>query len=80
MGRGFKKEGTYVYLRLIHADVWQKSSQYCKVIIFQLKIKLKKKNYLLGLPWWSVVKNLPANVGDTGSIPGLGRFHMPWGN
>ena len=27
-----------------------------------------------------VVKNLPANEGDTGSTPGLGRFHMPWGN
>ena len=25
-----------------------------------------------------VVKNLPANAGDTGSIPNLGRFHMPW--
>ena len=24
------------------------------------------------------VKN--ANAGDTGLIPGLGRFHMPWGN
>ena len=22
-------------------------------------------------------KNLPANIGDAGSIPGLGRFHMP---
>ena len=27
-----------------------------------------------------VVKNLPANVGDMGSIPGLGRSHMPQGN
>ena len=27
-----------------------------------------------------VVENLPANAGDAGSIPGLGRFHMPWGN
>ena len=26
-----------------------------------------------GLPGGSVVKNPPANVGDTGSIPGLGR-------
>ena len=25
-----------------------------------------------------VVKNLPANVGDTDSIPGPGRFHMLW--
>ena len=27
-----------------------------------------------------VVKDLPAKAGDTGSIPGLGRSHMPWGN
>ena len=29
-----------------------------------------------GFPGGSVVKNLPANAGDAGSIPGLGRF--PW--
>ena len=34
---GFKREGTYVYLWLILDDVWQKPSQYCKVIILQLK-------------------------------------------
>ena len=28
---------------------------------------------LLGFPGGSVVNNLPANAGDTGSIPGLGR-------
>ena len=27
----------------------------------------------LGFPGGSVVKNLPANAGDTGSIPGFGR-------
>ena len=26
------------------------------------------------------VKVLPVNVGDTGSIPGQGRFHVPWRN
>ena len=31
-------------------------------------------------PGGPVAKNLPANIEDTGSIPGLGRFHMPWGN
>ena len=35
--------------------------------------------------WWDfphrpVVKNLPANAGDTGWIPGLRRFYMLWGN
>ena len=33
VGGRFKREGTYVYLWLIHADVWQKSSQYYKEII-----------------------------------------------
>ena len=42
-GGGFKKERTHVYLWLTHVDVWQKPSQYCEVIILQLKIKLKKK-------------------------------------
>ena len=27
-----------------------------------------------------MVENLPANAGDTGSSPGLGRSHMPWNN
>ena len=27
-----------------------------------------------------MVTNLPASSGDTGSIPGLGRFHMSQGN
>ena len=30
-----------------------------------------------GFPGGIVVKNLPANAGDTGSSPGLGRSHMP---
>ena len=32
-GAVFKKEGTNVYLMLIHVDLWQKPPQYCKVII-----------------------------------------------
>ena len=36
----FKREGTYVYLLLIHVDVWQKPTQYCKAVILQLKIDL----------------------------------------
>ena len=31
---------------------------------------------MLGFPGSSVVKKLPANTGDIGSIPGSGRF--PW--
>jgi len=36
--------------------------------------------YEMGFPDGSVVKNLPANAGDTGSIPGLRRALMPWSN
>ena len=27
----------------IHVDIWQKSTQYCKAIILQLKVNLKNK-------------------------------------
>ena len=30
-----------------------------------------------GFPGGAVVENLPADAGDTGSSPGLGRSHMP---
>ena len=35
--------GGHVYLWPIHADIWQKPSQYCKVIILQLKLINFKK-------------------------------------
>ena len=38
VGGSFQREGTYVYLQLIQVDVQQKSTQYCKAIILQLKI------------------------------------------
>ena len=31
----------------------------------------------MDFPGGPVVKNPPANAGDTGLIPRLGRFHMP---
>ena len=33
-----------------------------------------------GFPGGTVVKNVPANAGDTGSSPDLGRSHMPRSN
>ena len=45
-GRGFKRERTFVYQCLLHADVWQKPTQHCKAIILQLKRnKIVKKNH-----------------------------------
>ena len=42
--------------------------------------KLELKTIHKGFPGGAVVENLPANAGDTGSSPGLGRSHMPWSN
>ena len=40
----------------------------------------KQKNIGRDFPVGAVVKNPPANAGDTGSIPGPGRSHMPCSN
>ena len=42
-GRKVQGRGKYVHLGLIHVDVQQKSNQYCKAIINQLKINFFKK-------------------------------------
>ena len=46
----------------------------------QLDIHTQAKMKRLGFPGGAVVENLPANAGDTGSSPGLGRSHMPRSN
>ena len=38
------------------------------------------KSYSQDFPGSPVVKNPPANAGDMGLIPGLGRLHMRWSN
>ena len=39
-----------------------------------------KNNYDLDFPGGAVVKSPPANGGDMGLSPGLGRSHMPQSN
>ena len=46
VGERFKREGTYVYLWLIHADVWQKPTQCVKQLSFNKKKKKKKPECL----------------------------------
>ena len=42
---------------------------------------LKNKTVLLlDFPGGTVDKNLPADAGDTGSIPDPGRAHLLWGD
>ena len=43
-------------------------------------MKGKSKNMVSNFPGGTVVKNPPANAGDTDSIPGPGRSHMPQSN
>ena len=64
------------YIRNLERD----SSQFC----YEPKTALIKINHeqanMEGYPGGSVVKNPPANAGDTGPTPSLGRSHMPWNN
>ena len=41
---------------------------------------LSDQNRERGLPCGSVVRNPTANAENVGSIPDLGRSHMPWSN
>ena len=45
VGGRFTREGTYVYLRLVHVDVWQKPTQYYKVIILKFKMQKKRNSF-----------------------------------
>ena len=45
-----------------------------------LAVSAMKEKCFLGFPGGAVVENLPANAGDTGLSPGLGRSHMPRSN
>ena len=53
-------------------------------IAIQSHLKKQEKSQINNQPWdlpgGTVVKNLPANVGDTGLSPGPGRSHMPRSN
>ena len=52
-------------LLLSHQKGPEKSLNSTKIGIFK---------YYFGLPWWLRVKASACNVGDLGSIPGLGRY------
>ena len=57
MGGSFKREETHVYLWLIHVEVWQKTTKFCKAIILKLKNKFKKIVKYLGINLTKEVKN-----------------------
>ena len=49
-GGRFRREGAYVFLGLIHVDVWQKPTQYCKEITLQLKLNFLKGELIITHP------------------------------
>ena len=55
-----------------------RSENYCTR--FTDKENWNSKKFTEGFPGGAVVKNLPADAGDTGSIPGPGKSHMPQSN
>ena len=42
--RRFKRDRTYVYLGLMHVEIWYILIQYCKVVI--LKLKINKSSFI----------------------------------
>ena len=66
--RGWKK--------IFHANGNQKKAGIAILISDKIDFKTKTR----GFPGGAVVENLPANAGDTGSSPGLGRSHVPRSN
>ena len=58
------------FFRLLSSPSSRKSHSLCPV----------KNSWTWGFLGGAVVKNPPANAGDTGSSPGPGRSHMPRSN
>ena len=68
MGRRLRREGIYVYLRLIHIVLWQKPTQHCRAIIFQLKVKF----FFLNL-WRRVKRNATTGELTQPNLPKLSK-------
>ena len=63
------------------------SGFFCKIRTLPERKKVRMALYqsnqkclLQGFPGGAAVESLPANSGDAGSSPGLGRSHMPRSN
>ena len=74
--------------RNLHVCAWKKESwvetftvaHFHIVYIVFYSVSAINTSMYTDFPGGAVVKNPPANAGDTGSSPGLGRSHMLWSN
>ena len=83
-------EATITLIPIQHKDVRKKENYRpisrmnidAKILnkILTNRIRQHIKRTIQGFPGGAVVESLPANAGDTGSSPGLGRSHMPRSN
>ena len=69
----FHSYSTYRFLSEL-TTWWTYAPEHSPLLFIMLKMQK------LDVPGGSVVKNLPANTGNTGSIPGMGRSHVLWSN
>ena len=56
------------------------SFSWSQMSLLSAPLHLNVNPLVQGFPGGAVVENLPANAGDTGSSPGLGRSRMPRSN
>ena len=92
-GKHIEKVGNHPHTNMISKLVIMREEEYkCKIFEMHLKLgdqqlkiimymyRMLYQNLMEGFPGGAVVENLPANAGDTGLSPGLGRSHMPRNN
>ena len=62
----------------ITSKIYYMALNFSYTILLMVQILVRLLTW--GFPGGAVVENLPANAGDMGSSPGLGRSHMPQSN
>ena len=73
-------QGLYLLIpKAPHSENWMVRESSTSTTLFTAKFYDLKK-FPWGFPGGAVVKNPPANAGDTGLSPGPGRSHMPRSN
>ena len=73
-------KSTLKYMNIIEHNIYASKGHRKSCLLLLLGYLFILKNEAWGFPGGAVVENLPANAGDTGSSPGLGRSHMPRSN